>query len=165
MGRPYTILIYLAPIIPMLQLLLTLFISIFQPALQPAEIGLYMLQDGTPVQVSNFVMPTAGCEWSGVGGQVFNHTDSPVEGLLIQVKGTLEGVPIQQYAVTGSSLQFGQGGYEMMLSDHLVAGSLSVRLLDLAGQPLSAPIPLVLTPDCQKNLVIINLVEMLTPYS
>ncbi len=149
----------------MLQVLLAFLVSAYGLVTQAAPV--YVLQDGTPVAVANFVQPEAGCNWLGVGGQVFDRHQSPVEGLLVRVSGQLEGNTILQYALTGGSLQFGPGGYEIALSDHLIAsqGSLNLQLMDLAGRPLSVEIPLQTFANCQKNLVIINLIERMLEYN
>lgn len=121
----------------------------------------YLLQPGTPVAIQNFVQPEAGCNWTGVGGQVFNLERNPVIGLIVKVEGTLEGNPVLYYALTGSSIKFGSGGFDIQLAEQPVAsqGTLKIQLLDTAGIPISASIPLNTYDSCDRNLILINLVE------
>jgi hypothetical protein len=127
---------------------------------------IYLVQRGTPVAIANFVIPEAHCNWSGIGGQVFNQDGLPVAGMVVQVKGSLEGQQILSYVITGSSLKLGPGGYEITLTDHLVSsqGTVYIQLFDLGGAPLSAQVPLTTYADCNQNLVIINLVQSHTDY-
>ena len=122
---------------------------------------IYVTQPGTPVGIQNFILPEAGCNWAGVGGQVFDQTGLPESGLIIKISGTVEGDPILVYVVTGSSLQFGPGGYNVYLSDHPIATQslLYLQLLNLTGIPLSDAIPLNTFSNCAQNLLLVNLVE------
>jgi hypothetical protein len=125
---------------------------------------IYIGQPGTPTAIENFIRPEQGCNWSGIGGQVFNIQGEPVSGLVIKVTGDLEGSPMFLLALTGGALQFGPGGYLIELADHTFAsqGNLSLELLDIAGRPISFGIPLTTFSSCDKNLLIINLVEIST---
>lgn len=127
-----------------------------------ADRTLYMLQRGTPAAIPNFVDIGAGCNWAGVGGQVFDLAGSPMSGLIVQVRGTLEGRQIQSSVSTGSSTHFGPGGYEMKLADHPVASfTLELLLLDAAGEPLSGRYRLQTYNNCQQNLLVVNLMSRL----
>jgi len=122
----------------------------------------YVVQSGTPVGIQNFVLPEAGCDWAGVGGQVFNLAGLPVPGLIIKIDGTVEGNPVLVYIVTGSSLQLGPGGFDVYLSDHPVATQslLYLQLLNVTGIPLSTQIPLDTFSSCTQNLLLVNLIEI-----
>jgi len=125
---------------------------------------IYIGQPGTPAAIENFVRPEEGCNWSGIGGQVFNLHRDPVNGLVIKVSGDLEGSPVLLLALTGGALQLGPGGYLIEITDHSFAsqGSLTLELLDIAGQPISSRMPLTTYESCEKNLLIVNLVEIST---
>jgi hypothetical protein len=131
------------------------------PILSGTSQLIYVVQPGTPVGIQNFILPEAGCNWSGVGGQVFDQKGSPVSGLIIKINGTLEGNSVLVYAVTGSSLQLGPGGFDVYLSDHPIATQsvLSLQLLDVTGNPLTGSIPLDTFNECTQNLLLVNLVE------
>jgi hypothetical protein len=125
---------------------------------------IYIGQPGTPVAVENFIKPDIGCNWSGIGGQVFNLQGDPVSGLVIKITGNLEGSPVLLLALTGGALQLGPGGYMIEFTDHPFEsqGSLVLELLDIAGQPISSIIPLSTFANCEKNFLIFNLVEIST---
>lgn len=129
-----------------------------------AQIGitLFVPQKGTPVAIQNFVQLDKGCNWSGIGGQVFSKTGTPITGLVIKLTGKLEGQNILYYAVTGGSLQFGPGGFLIELTDHPVASknTATIQVLDITGLAKSAPIPLVTYGDCTRNLLLVNIIEI-----
>jgi hypothetical protein len=125
-----------------------------------AERVVYALQWGTPAAIPNFVDLTAGCNWAGIGGQIFNRTGSPMNGLLVKISGTLEGRPILKYVYTGSSQYFGPGGFDLKLADRPTSGrALTLQLLNAAGEPRSAVFQLSTYANCQQNLLVVNLVE------
>lgn len=131
---------------------------VFSPPAQQTGLTLYVTQPGTPAHIPNFVNPSAGCSWTGIGGQVFTEGGQPATGLIVRIGGTLEGRTINQSAVTGSAVQFGPGGYEVTLSDHPVAStSVYMQLYDVAGRSLSGRVLVRLVNNCQQNLTVINL--------
>jgi hypothetical protein len=66
--------------------------------------------------------------------------------------------------MTGSSTKLGPGGFEAKLADTPVAsqGSIYLQLLDIAGQPISGPFPITTYANCEQNLIILNLVALVT---
>jgi uncharacterized secreted protein with C-terminal beta-propeller domain len=124
----------------------------------------YALQPGTPVAVGGFVHTDLGCNWMGVGGQVFALDSTPVKQLVVELGGTLNGQPISQLGLTGAATQWGPGGYEFTLANHPIdsSGTLWLRVLDLNGNPISNRIYFTTYNDCSKNAVMINLVETAT---
>lgn len=128
------------------------------PAHAVADQTIYSLQRGTPAAIPNFVDTAAGCNWLGVGGQVFDQAGSPLSGLMIKVSGTLDGRQVLQYVYTGSSQALGAGGYHLKLADRPISSqSLKIQLLDPVGRPLSLPLVFRTYATCQQNLLIINL--------
>ena len=119
-------------------------------------------QSGTPVGIQNFIQLEKGCNWSGIGGQVFGQNGKPLTGLVIKLSGKLEGQEILYYAVTGGSVQFGSGGFLIELTDHPVASknTATLQVLEITGAQKSAPIPLITYGDCARNLLLVNLVEV-----
>lgn len=131
----------------------------------PEETYLYSVQAGTPIQTSNFVDLTVGCNWMGVGGQVFSNDEQPVKGLIAEVGGTLGNEAILSLAITGGSTILGTGGFVVKLADQPVASdnTLWIQLFDLAGTPKSEKIYFSTfggTEGCEKNLVIVNFREI-----
>ncbi len=133
------------------------------PGLQTDPAITYANQAGTPIGIPNFVLPSAGCNWTGIGGQVFNQDGIPAAGLIVRLSGTIEGQSLSQFAVTGTATRFGPAGFQFTLADHLVAsqGAVSIQLMDIAGVPMSRQIALTTFNSCDKNLTLINLVPFL----
>jgi hypothetical protein len=130
----------------------------------PPQVGttFFLPQKGTPVGIQNFVQLDKGCNWSGIGGQVFSKSGTPLTGLVIKLTGKLEGQNILYYAVTGGSLQFGPGGFLIQLTDHPVASknTATLQVLEITGAVKSPPILLTTYGDCSHNLLLVNIIEL-----
>ncbi|MFM8319484.1 MAG: hypothetical protein ACKOC5_01110 [Chloroflexota bacterium] len=129
--------------------------------LQSTPRTLFILQRGTPVLVANFIQPSAGCNWSGVGGQVFDRAGQPLNGRVVRVTGRINGQEVNRYAVTGSSQQLGAGGFDLSLADRPSASSeLWLQLADVSGAALSGKYAFSVSSSCSANLTLVNLVEL-----
>jgi hypothetical protein len=119
----------------------------------------FALQQGSPSAIDGAQFhPDAGCKWSGVAGQATSLNGEAVKGLFVQLGGTLPGVDsVDNLTMTGLAPQYGLGGFEITLSEKLVASNntLWVQLLDQQNLPLSDRIYFNTYDDCQKNLIII----------
>lgn len=103
--------------------------------------------------------PGRGCNWMGVAGQAFDLKNSPVPlGIIVQVAGVIDGKGFSITSLTGTATQYGTAGYEVTLSDKLVAtkGQLWIRLLDQAGLAISDRVYFDTFADCNQNLILIN---------
>jgi hypothetical protein len=123
----------------------------------------FILQPGTPVFGPNFLRPDLGCNYSGIGGQVFNSNGQPVtSGLVIEVDGSLEGQPVLVLGLNGDATGLGPGGFLLDLSDHVVnsTGQLWIQVFDLNGVPQTDQIHFDTRADCNQNLVIMNFTEL-----
>jgi hypothetical protein len=118
----------------------------------------YIVQPGTPIGVPNFVRPDSACNWSGVAGQVFDSRGSPVEGLVVEVGGTLDGKDVLFLGLTGGAKDIGPGGYEISLGDQPVEseGTLVLHLFDLSGVPQSDVVHFDTYGNCDQNVVLLN---------
>jgi hypothetical protein len=119
----------------------------------------FVLHAGDPVAIPNIAHPEAGCEWMGVAGRAFNLSGAPISGgLFVQLGGTLDGLEQEMLSMTGTSNQYGEGGYEFMLGEKPIASkqTLWVQLLDQAMLPLSDKIVFNTNAECNKNLTLIN---------
>ncbi len=119
----------------------------------------FMLQQGSPAAIDGAQFhPDAGCNWSGVAGQATSLNGESVKGLFVQLGGNLPGVNrLDNITMTGLAPQYGQGGFEITLSDQLItsSGILWIQLLDQQNLPLSDRIYFDTYDDCTKNLIII----------
>ncbi len=122
----------------------------------------YVLQPGSPVAVPNFSRPELGCDWLGVGGQVFDRRGQPQPSVVIALGGTLAGIEVDKLVVSGGAPIFGEGGYEVTLSERPIGtvGTIWIQLYDIDGEPLSEKYFFDTVNDCAQNLVLINFVEV-----
>jgi hypothetical protein len=97
----------------------------------------------------------------GIAGQVFDLNGNPLTGVVIELGGSVEGQPIQQLALSGSSPVIGPGGYILKIADHPVQtdGTVWFQLSDQAGNPSTGRILLTTSDRCEENLTLINLIE------
>ncbi len=118
----------------------------------------YVVQPGTPAQVTNFLAPEAGCSYLGITGQVFDLSGKPVTGLIIEVTGELDGNDVLQIVLSGSATKLGPGGYEIKLADRAIASqqTLSIQVFDLAGLALSDQIFFDTSGECDANQILLN---------
>jgi hypothetical protein len=118
----------------------------------------YDVVPNSPFYLQNYAHPEKGCQWMGVAGQVLRRDGFPQNDLVIVVEGTLNGNPVELLTLTGLSDQYGLGGYEVELSNQLIAsqGTLKVTLFDVNGNALANPVSFDTIADCQKNLIIVN---------
>jgi hypothetical protein len=119
----------------------------------------YILQSGSPIWLQSF--SHAGCDWMGVGGQVFDAKGNPIQALLLHVSGSIGGQPVDLLGITGGAIAYGPGGYEITIARSVIEskGSLWIEVWDLNDKVLSDPIPINTFADCSRNLVLINFVQ------
>jgi hypothetical protein len=120
------------------------------------------VQEGSPATMSNWAHPEAGCNWLSVAGQVFNLENDPEIGFIVEAGGSLEGEPILGLSLTGLGSVYGPGGFEIQLADQPIASQdqVWVQLKDEAGNPLSYPIYFQTYDNCDKNVILLNFVEV-----
>jgi hypothetical protein len=140
------------------------------PSLSVAPGGAYygyvfVPQPGTPASLRNFTRPEAGCNWMGVGGQLFGLDGWPLQHMLVEISGQLAGQQVSALALTGSATQWGPGGYEFTLGNAPVAStrSLWVQVHDLDNRTLSDRIFFDTFTDCDRNATLINMVQVTLP--
>jgi hypothetical protein len=131
-----------------------------QAAGQPIAEYPYKLQTGAPAALQNF-LNSDGCNYLGVGGQVFKLNGQAVTGLVVEITGTLSGNNVLFLGLTGNSQNLGPGGYEIKIGNQPVdsRGTLKIQLFDLNGTPQTPLIPLNTVADCNKNFILVNFSE------
>lgn len=115
------------------------------------------LQPGAPVLTPN-IANDLGCDWMGVGGQVFDQEGEPITDLGVHLEGTLGEQSFELDTLTGSAPNLGPAGYVFDLADQPIASeeTLWIQLNDTAGVPLSDPVFLNTSDSCDENLVLVN---------
>ncbi|HWQ46660.1 MAG TPA: hypothetical protein VN376_07325 [Longilinea sp.] len=120
----------------------------------------YSLQLGTPALATNFNHTDLGCNWFGVAGQVITAAGDPVTNLVISIRGILNGATVNAVGLTGfpGASAYGPGGFEIQLGASPVESNntLTIQVLDLQANPLTAAIPFSTSSSCEQNLVVIN---------
>lgn len=121
----------------------------------------FVLQPGNPVAVADFGHTELGCNWMGVAGQVFDMRGRPIQSLVVEAGGTLAGAEVRALGVTGGAGQYGEGGYELKLSDRVLGseGTLWVQVFSLSGEPLSERVFFDTYAACDRNLILVNFIE------
>lgn len=107
---------------------------------------------------STIIHPEFACNWAGIGGTVVDSNNSDIIGMVVVLRGTLNGSTVDFTTVTGINKEYGQSGYEFVLGNAPVASNktLYVQLVDQSGVPLSNKVEVVTSTDCAKNLVIVR---------
>jgi hypothetical protein len=116
----------------------------------------YTLQSNGPTYTQNFAN-SAGCNWQGIAGQVFDLAGRPVLGLLVH----MEGGGLNYDTITGSKPEYGTGGYELFIGNtpQTTTNTYRVQLRTSAGQPLSDTFVIPTFQDCTKALALVFFVQ------
>jgi len=127
----------------------------------PTEVPMtFAVQTGSPVYMVNFVRTSAGCNWSGIAGQVFDNSGKPLTGYIVKITGIYNSAAVSTIAVTGmvTGTPYGPSSYEVVLGTKALDSTdlLSIQLFDPSGNVLTTPLRFSTYADCSKNLVIIN---------
>jgi hypothetical protein len=124
----------------------------------------FTVQVGNPTFINN-IANDLGCEWMGVGGQVFDLSGAPITGLNVHLEGTLASVPFSLDGLTGSAATLGPAGYVFNLAEQPEAssGTIWLQLDDGAGVPLSARVYIETSDECDENLVLVNFTQVYEP--
>jgi hypothetical protein len=124
----------------------------------------FSVQVGNPTFINN-IANERGCDWMGVGGQVFDLSGAPITGLNVHLEGSLAGLPFSLDALTGSATTLGPAGYVFNLAEQPEAssGTIWLQLDDGAGVPLSARIYIETSDECDENLVLVNFTQVYEP--
>lgn len=133
------------------------------PTLTPRPEPFFVLQPGNPIPLENFLKPDLGCNWMGVGGQIFDLQGLPMTNYLIQIEGELDSGKISLLALTGGTPQLGPGGYLLEIASHPIesSGKLYLQVLDLAGRVLSDKVFITTYSECEKNFILLNFSQTL----
>ena len=107
---------------------------------------------------STIIHPELACNWAGIGGTVVDANNSPVIGIVVVLRGSLNGTAVDQPTVSGINKEYGPSGFEFVLGNAPVESNktLYVQLVDQQNIPLSDPVQITTSTDCKKNLVMVR---------
>jgi hypothetical protein len=107
---------------------------------------------------STLIHPDLECNWAGIGGTVEDANKSPVIGMVVVLRGFLNGKSVEQQNLSGINKEYGESGFEFVLGNAPIASTktLYVQLVDLSNVPLSDKVEITTSSDCSKNLVIVR---------
>jgi hypothetical protein len=107
---------------------------------------------------STIIHPELACNWAGIGGTVVDANNSPVIGTVVVLRGTLSGSTVEQQTVSGINKEYGPSGFEFVLGSAPVESNktLFVQLVDQQNIPLSDPVQITTSAECNKNLVMVR---------
>jgi hypothetical protein len=132
-----------------------------QPASEPQMY--YHVQPGSPVGLPNIWHKELGCNWMGIGGQVFGREGWPEdETLVVELGGTLAGESLNAITLTGTATQWGPSGYEFTLGTEPVASqsSLWIQFFDIDGNSVSPRVLFDTYDDCERNAILLNMIHV-----
>lgn len=127
--------------------------SALEPAITSAPAFAFVLNELD----TDYVQNAAGCEWSGVAGQVVNLQGGGALDLTVQVMS--EARDFVATAATGSASSYGPGGFEVQLGDAPQLAPFIVQLLGPDNAPLSAEYLVVTADQCEQNTVVVTFVQ------
>lgn len=120
-------------------------------------------QDGSPQFIRGFAHLSAGCNWQGYAGQVFDKNGKPLNDYIVKITGSYNGNSVSLLGVTGavSGDPYGPGGYEIVLGDsiHQSFGTLFIQLFNSKGTAVSDSYAVNTSTYCSKNLGIFNFTQ------
>ena len=117
----------------------------------------FTVQGDAPFALQN-VFNTAGCNWMGVGGQVYDmQGHATLLGWVIH----LEGGGLDVNSLSGTQPQYGPAGFEFKLSSKpkTTVGVYRLQLRDPQNTPVSDWVRLDTFDDCTKNVLVVNFLQ------
>jgi hypothetical protein len=119
---------------------------------------------GSPAAISSSTFRTnSTCSWMGIGGRVYDLSNTPLKGYVIRLGGNINGVMLEEkFRLSGLDTIYGPSGFEFTLSNTPIqtVQSYWIRLEDQAGNPLTETIPFDTFADCKRNLILINFKQL-----
>jgi len=111
------------------------------------------------LQDSTIYHPDLACNWAGIGGAVVDAKNSPVIGMVVVLRGSLDGKLLEQQTVSGINPEYGPSGFEFVLGTAPIKTdkTLYIQLVDQSNIPLSDKIYVSTSSECGKNLVLVRL--------
>ena len=115
----------------------------------------FTIAPGSPSYIQNWAN-SAGCNWLGVAGQVFDLQGNPVADGAYMIWAH---PPVDYQTFTGGARNYGPSGWEVYLNDRPQVANYRIQLFSPTGTPVSEVIEFQTWASCSQNLVIINFVQ------
>ncbi len=100
-----------------------------------------------------------GCDWASIAGTVTDINGRALNNFGIQVIDVENPDQLNLRVFSGAALTFGEGGFEIPLGNAPREAQYSIQLFSPAGVPVSDPVFVVTSADCEQNVAIINFVQ------
>ncbi len=110
----------------------------------------YVLRSGQIIYTANFAN-TAGCDWSGIAGLVYDQNGQHQLAVTVHVTGP----GLDETRISGTKTEYGGSGWEVFINNKPVDGLYTVQLLDSTGKPISDKASVQMVPDCKSNLAMV----------
>lgn len=101
-----------------------------------------------------------GCNWSSIGGTVTDQAGQPLNGYAIQIIDIEEPTRLNVVVTSGSSLNFGVGGFELALGSTPRIRSYRIQLFDNANNAVSEPFQIFTREECDQNVAVVNFIQV-----
>ncbi|MCI0398342.1 MAG: hypothetical protein L0332_31980 [Chloroflexi bacterium] len=111
---------------------------------------LFVKSEGSPFYLQNYAN-NDGCDWLGVGGELFDLNGQPVEPGQYLVH--LWGNDLDETSAAGSALAYGPSGWEVALGSAPVVLAWQVEVLMPNWEPVSPAYTFETHASCSENLV------------
>lgn len=119
----------------------------------------FSAQTGTPVYAAH----PDGCDGIYLVGNVIDLGGSPLPGITVDAGGSLGGATISTDPVSsGDNINFSPSGWQIKISDSLIASTSSVYVALYGEDPSTAISDLVFVDtynDCDRNMIMVNFVQ------
>ena len=112
----------------------------------------FRLRNNQVAFTSNFAN-TAGCQWQGFGGAVFDLSGAPLNGIRVHV---YDGQTVELYSASGTNTLYGPGGWEMQIATGINAQTYFIELMAVDGTVISPTVQVTFPGSCEGNLAVVN---------
>jgi hypothetical protein len=99
---------------------------------------------------------TAGCNWQGVGGQVFDVNNQALPNINVHVIGA---GGFDRSTVSGTNSLYGQSGWEINVGNTVAPATFIVELRSPQGTVISPQVQVTFPGNCNGNLALVNFVQ------
>jgi hypothetical protein len=130
-------------------------VPITQEALGPTLSPFPFVAREQVIYMGNFAN-TAGCNWQGVGGQVYDASNQPLSNINVYVIGA---GGFERQTTSGANSLYGTSGWEVAVGNGVAPATFIVELRSAANVPISPQVQVQFPGDCARNLALVNFVQ------